>query len=359
MALSCGLLGLPNVGKSTLFNALTKLQIQAENYPFCTIEPNVGLVTVPDLRLRTLSRLCKPLKEVPAYVQFVDIAGLVEGASAGQGLGNTFLHHVREVDALCHIVRCFDDPDIVHVCGSVDPVRDAKIIEQELILSDLQTLEKSLEKKKKTFKGLGAEGKRLEQLYEELVEHLSNGKSARSFGKEIEDCPALLSAKPLLYIANQQEEGVSQPNAWVLKLQEYASQQGAQFLIINARFEAELALLEEADQKDFLELNGLTEPGLNRIIREAYKLLNLETFFTAGEKEVRAWTVTRNTLAPQAAGKIHSDFEKHFIRAEVVSFADYQANAGEQGAKQAGKWRLEGKMYVVQDGDVITFRVNA
>ena len=362
MGLKCGIVGLPNVGKSTLFNALTAAAIPAENYPFCTIEPNVGVVAIPDKRLNALAAIAKPERIVPAVMEFVDIAGLVAGAAQGEGLGNKFLSHIRETDAIIEVVRCFEDDNVVHVAGRVDPLADIDVIHTELALADLESVDRALARESKAARAGNKEDAKRRELLARIREHLNGGGMVRTLPLTDDERLmirgfSLLTAKPVLYVGNVQEGGFSNNPLWE-RVASRARDEGAQALAICAAFEAELVSLPDEERPAFLAEIGLDEPGLNRLVRAAFALLGLETFFTVGPQEVRAWTIRQGSLAPQAAGVIHTDFEQGFIRAEVIGYEDYVRLRGEQGAREAGKMRLEGRDYVMQDGDVVHFRFN-
>lgn len=364
MGFKCGIVGLPNVGKSTLFNALTQTAAaQAANYPFCTIEPNVGEVAVPEPRLGKLAAVAGSKEIIPARMNFVDIAGLVEGASKGEGLGNQFLANIRETDAIIYVLRCFEDDDITHVSGKVDPIADLAVVETELMLADLESLEKRKTNLVKKANSGDKEAKTQVALLDKALVELDAGRPARRAEIDEDDVKAwnmlqLLTSKPVLYVANVDEESADAGNEYSKRVMDYAADEGAQAVVISAQIEAEISQLEDEEQAEFLETLGLEEPGLNRLIHAGYTLLGLQTYFTAGPKESRAWTIREGWTAPQAAGVIHGDFEKGFIRAETIAFEDYVANNGETGAKDAGKMRAEGKEYIVQDGDVLLFRFN-
>lgn len=362
MGFKCGIVGLPNVGKSTLFNSLTRAEIAAENYPFCTIDPNVGIVPVPDPRLQRLASIVQPQKIVPTVMEFVDIAGLVAGASKGEGLGNKFLAHIRETDAIAHVVRCFESADVIHVAGRVDPLADVAVINTELALADLESVERAIQRTEKQAKASPKEAALRLSVLERLRSCLDQGKGVRVL--ELTEAELalindvhLITSKPVMYIANV-AEGDTEANPWLQALRDFAAEESAEVIPVCAGIEAEISQLNEADRKEFLQELGLAESGLDQVIRAGYRLLGLLTFFTAGKKEVRAWTVRFGATAPQAAGRIHTDFEKGFIRAEVTAFDDFIACGGEQGAKEAGKLRVEGKTYIVQEGDVMHFRFN-
>jgi hypothetical protein len=362
MGIKCGIVGLPNVGKSTLFNALTKAGIPAANFPFCTIDPNVGVVAVPDPRLDQLAAIARPQKIVPTMIEFVDIAGLVAGAAQGEGLGNKFLAHIREVDAIAHVVRCFEHGDIVHVAGKVDPIADIETIDTELALADLDSVEKALQRAEKAAKAGDKDAAARRDVLQRVRAHLDQGRPARSLDLSVEERALLrdlflLTLKPVMYVANVTETGFT-GNAHLDRVRARAAEEGAEVVPVCAAIEEELSQLDDADKGAFLADMGLDEPGLNRVIRAGYRLLGLQTYFTAGEKEVRAWTVRAGATAPQAAGVIHTDFERGFIRAETIAFDDYVKYRGESGAREAGRLRLEGKEYIVKEGDVLHFRFN-